>query len=54
MDRLYTNKYPRRNAGYDAEFNSVETFMDHFGHISESTLQTQPAHGQLKEMSYFY
>lgn len=54
MDTPFTNKYQRWNAGYDAQFNCVETFMDRFGHISESTLQTQTTNGQLKEMSYFY
>lgn len=42
------------NAGYDAQFNSVEPFWYHFGHISESTLQTETTDGQLKEISYFY
>ena len=32
---------------------SVKPFMFHFGHISESTVQTENANGQLKETSYF-
>lgn len=50
MDTPYTEI----NAGNDAQFNSVEPFWYHFGHISESTLQTETTNGQLKEMSYFY
>lgn len=54
MDTPCTNKYRCWNAGYDAQFNSLELFLCHFGRISESTLQTETAYGQLKEISYFY